>query len=67
MWYMYTMEYSSVIKNIEIMPLAPIWMDMEIIILREVKEKDKYSIVWKVKKKKYTNELIYRTETDSQT
>ena len=51
MWYMYTMEYSSVIKNIEIMPLAPIWMDMEIIILREVKEKDKYSIVWKVKKK----------------
>ena len=66
MWYVYTMEYSSVIKNIEIMPLPPIWMDMEIIILREVRERQiRYCV--ESKKKKYTNELIYRIETDSQT
>ena len=37
------MEYYSAIKN-EIMPLAAIWMDLEIIIIGEVspKEKDKY-------------------------
>ena len=44
---MYTVEYSSAIKNIEIMPLAPIWMDMEIIILSEVNhtQKDKYHMI----------------------
>ena len=37
------MEYYSAIKN-EIMPLVATWMDLEIIILGEVsqKEKDKY-------------------------
>ena len=32
----------------EIMPFAAIWMDLEIIILREVsqKEKDKYHMIW---------------------
>ena len=39
MWYMYTMEYYSAIKNDELMPSAPIWMDLEIIILREVSSK----------------------------
>ena len=43
MWHMYTMEYSSAIRN-EIMPLAATWMDLEIIILSEVSQtqKDKY-------------------------
>ena len=46
MWYIYTMEYYSVIKRSEIMALAATWMDLAIIILREVsqKEKDKYHI-----------------------
>ena len=39
---MYTMEYYSAIKNE--MPFAATWMQLEIIILREVSqtEKDKY-------------------------
>ena len=42
----YTMEYYSIIKN-EIMAFAATWMDLEIIILSEVsqKEKDKHHII----------------------
>ena len=52
------------------MPFAATWMDLEIIILSEVsqKKKDKYhmiSLMWNLKYD--TNELIYETETDSQT
>ena len=36
--HIYTMEYYSAIKN-EIMPFAATWMDLEIIILSEVKGK----------------------------
>ena len=45
-WYIYTIEYYSAIKRNEIMPLAAKWMQLEIILLSEVsqKEKDKYHI-----------------------
>ena len=44
MWYIYTSEYYSAIKKNEIMLFAAAWMDLEIIIISEVsqKEKDKY-------------------------
>ena len=46
MWYIYTMEYYSVTKKIEIMPFTATWLQLEIIILSEVsqREKDKYMI-----------------------
>ena len=44
MWYIYIMEYYSTIKRNEIMPFAATQIQVEIIILSEVsqKEKDKY-------------------------
>ena len=35
------MEYYSAIKNNEILPFAVTWMDLEIIILSEISQKDK--------------------------
>ena len=49
MWYIYTMDYYSVIKN-EIMPFAAIWMDLEIIILNEVNQ-TKSIYKWNLKNK----------------
>ena len=46
MWYVYAAEYYSAVKKNEIIPFAATWMDLQIIILSEVsqKEKDKYHI-----------------------
>ena len=41
MWYIYTVEYYSAIKQDEIMPFAATWMELEIIILSEVNQKEK--------------------------
>ena len=64
------MEYYSAIKKNEIMPFAATWMDLEIVILSEVSqiEKDKYHMISLICGilKNDTNELIYKTETDSQ-
>ena len=69
--YIHTMEYYPAIKNNEIMSFAATWMDLEIIILRELRqtEKDKYhmiSLICEISKKD-TNDLTYKTEIDSQT
>ena len=74
MWYIYTMEYYSAIKKNETMLSAATWMQLEMIILSEVsqKEKDKYhmipyDITYMQNLKYDTNEAMYETETDSQT
>ena len=46
-----TMEYYSAIKKNNIMPFTITWMDIEIIILSEVREK-KYDITYKWNLKK---------------
>ena len=47
MWHIYTMEYYSDIKKNKIMPFAATWMQLEIIILSEVSQKeiDKYDMI----------------------
>jgi len=44
MWYIYAMEYYSTIKQNESVPFTAICIQLEILILREVsqKEKDRY-------------------------
>ena len=44
MWYMYTMEDYSAVKENKIMAFGATWMELEILVLSDVsqKEKDKY-------------------------
>ena len=57
MLYIYTMEYCSAIKKNKIMPFTATWMDLEIIILSEVRQRERQiscdiSYMWNLKKKK---------------
>ena len=41
MWYIYTVEYYSVIKRNELVTFAETWMDLETVIQSEVRQKEK--------------------------
>ena len=41
MWYIYTMENYSAIRKKDIMPFAATWMDLEIFVLSEKRQKEK--------------------------
>ena len=43
MWYIYTMEYNSAIKSVELMKFLVKWLDLEGIILSEVTQSQKNS------------------------
>ena len=47
LWFIYTMEYYSAIKKKKIFPFATTWMDLENIMLSEIRqsEKDKYHMI----------------------
>ena len=47
MWCIYTMEYYSAIEKIKVMPFATAWIELEILTLSKVsqKEKDKYHMI----------------------
>ena len=60
------MEYFSAIKN-EIMPIVATWMELEIIILSEVrKNRIPCDITYMWNLKKAANGLIYKTEVELQ-
>ena len=41
MWHMYTMEYFSVTEKKEILQFATTWMDLEVIMLSEISERER--------------------------
>ena len=54
-------------KKNEIMPFAATYMDLENVVLREVRQRQiSYDLTYKWNLKKGTNELIYKTDKDSQ-
>ena len=63
------MENYWAIKKNEITPFAATWVELEIVILSEVRERKtnmiSYCLYWEPLKND-TDELIYKTETDSQ-
>ena len=61
------MQYYSAMKKNEIMPFAATWMQLEITILINQKEKDKYHITYMWNLKYDRNAPIYEAETDIQT
>ena len=60
------MKYYSAITINEVAPFAATWVNLEIIILSKRSQKEKYMWILKKKKKKDANELIHKTERDSQ-
>ena len=63
------MDYYSAVKKNEIMPFVATWMDLEIITVSGVRERQiPYDITytWNIFKND-TNELIYKAKIDSQT
>ena len=73
MWYTYTLEYYSAIERKVITAFAATWMDLEIIMLSEVVSQTVRHLhqmllsltMWNLKKGH--NELLCRTDMDSQT
>ena len=64
MWYVYIMEYYTAIKKNARMPFAATWIDLEMIILTELsqKEKNKYHTISHVQYTKMTQLNIYKIE-----
>ena len=64
------MKYHSATKKNEMMPFAATWMDLEMIILSEVNQRERqilYDITYMWNLKYDTNELIYKAEADPET
>ena len=49
MWYTCTIRYYSTIKKNEIMPFAATWMDLETVILSEIKDIHDITSMWNLK------------------
>jgi hypothetical protein len=58
MWYLYTMEFYSIIKKNEILLYADKWMELDNIILSEVSQ------VQKAKATCFLSSVVYRPNTN---
>ena len=67
LWHINTVVHCSPINKNEILPFAAMWMNLEIITLSEASQTKTHDITYMSNLKKNTSELIYKTETDSQT
>ena len=69
MWYIYSMEYYSTIKKNQIMSFAATRMDLESVILSEVRQRRRniWHPLYEEFKRNNTNKLTYKTERDLQT
>ena len=66
--YIYMFKYYSAIKKNKIIPFVAIWMDLGIIILNAISQRNKNIISHMQNLKKYdVNELSYKIETYLQT
>ena len=47
LWYIYTMEYYTAERKMEVLPFATAWMDLESTVLSEISQavKDKYHMI----------------------
>ena len=47
LWYIYTMEYYTAERKMEVLPFATAWMDLESIVLSEISQavKDKHCMI----------------------
>ena len=61
--YVYTMNYYSVMKKNEITPFAAKLMDLEIIMLSELSQRQIFHGITYMQINNSTNELIYKTES----
>ena len=67
LWYIYTMEYYSAIKEKEILPFATAWMDLENIMLSEVSqsEKDRHHMTHSHVESNEQNKLTNKIKQDT--
>ena len=65
MWYIYDRILRSLIKPI--MPLPAVWIQLEMIVLNEGRERRIYDTTYMWNLRYYTDELINETEIGSQT
>ena len=69
MWYIYSVEYYSVIKRNKLVPFAEIWIDLETVIQSEASQKEKHNLQYCLdveSRKNSTDELTGKEEIESQ-